>query len=98
MSKVKVTVLYPAGEGSTFDMDYYKGIHREVVERCLGPLEFSCEQGLDGQPYMATGHLVYESIDAMHRGFASPSTGEAQADVPNFTNVTPQIQIGTVVA
>jgi uncharacterized iron-regulated protein len=38
MSKVKVTVLYPAGEGSTFDMDYYKDTHREVVERCLGPL------------------------------------------------------------
>jgi uncharacterized protein (TIGR02118 family) len=47
---------------------------------------------------MATGHLVYESIEAMQRGFASPSAGEAQADVPNFTNVTPQIQIGTVVA
>ena len=98
MSKVKVTVLYPAGEGSTFDMDYYKVTHREIVERCLGPVEFSCEQGLEGQPFMATGHLLYESIEAMQQGFASPTAGEAQADVLNFTNITPQIQIGTVIA
>ena len=78
-------------------MEYYKTKHREVVERCLGPLQFSCEQGIEGQPYMAIGHLVYDSMDAMQQGFASPTAGEAQADVANFTNVIPQIQIGTVI-
>ena len=68
MSKVKVSVLYPRSEGSTFDMDYYKVTHREIVERVLGPVEFSCEEGLPDQPFMATGHLVYDSLEAMQAG------------------------------
>ena len=98
VSKVKVSVLYPASEGSTFDMDYYKVKHREIVERVLGPVEFSCEQGLPDQPFMATGHLVYESMDAMQAGMGGPNAGEAMADVANFTNVTPQLQIGTIIS
>lgn len=98
MSKVKVSVLYPASEGSTFDMDYYKDKHREIVERVLGPVEFSCEQGLEGQPFMATGHLVYASMEAMQEAMGSADAGEAMADVAKFTNITPQMQIGTIVS
>ena len=97
MSKVNVSVLYPAGEGSTFDMEYYKTKHREVVERCLGPVTFTCEQGIDDQPYLAVGHLLYDSMETMQQAFGSPTAGEAMADVANFTNATPQLQIGTVV-
>ena len=97
MGKVKVSVLYPASEGSTFDMEYYKVTHREIVERVLGPVEFTCEQGLPGQPFMATGHLVYESMDAMQAGMGGPNAAEAQTDIANFTNVTPQIQIGEII-
>lgn len=97
MGKVKVSVLYPASEGSTFDMDYYKTTHREIVERVLGPVQFECEQGIDGQPFMATGHLIYDSMEAMQAGMGGPDAGEAMADVANFTNITPQLQIGTAV-
>ena len=98
MSKVKVSVLYPRGEGSTFDMAYYNDKHRAIVERVLGPVEFSCEEGLPDQPFMATGHLVYESMEAMQAGMGGPDAGEAMTDVANFTNVTPQLQIGTIVS
>ena len=94
MGKVKVSVLYPASEGSTFDMDYYKTTHREIVERVLGPGAVRGEQGIDDQPFMATGHLIYESMEAMQTGMAGPDAGEAMADVANFTNITPQMQIG----
>ena len=97
MGKVKVSVLYPASEGSTFDMAYYNSKHREIVERALGPVEFTCEEGLPGQPFMATGHLVYESMDVMQQAMGGPDAGEALGDVPNFTNITPQMQIGTIV-
>jgi uncharacterized protein (TIGR02118 family) len=97
VSKVKVSVLYPRSEGSTFDMDYYNVTHREIVERALGPVEFSCEEGLPDQPFMATGHLVHESLEAMQSGMGGPDAGEAMADVANFTNVTPQLQIGTII-
>ena len=97
MSKVKVSVLYPASEGGTFDMEYYKTKHRALCEEVLGPQSFTCEQGLPGQPYLAIGHLVYDSMDAMQAGMGGARAGEAQADVANYTNVTPQIQIGEVV-
>ena len=93
-----MSVLYPAGEGSTFDMEYYKNTHRAIVERVLGPVEFSCEQGLPGQPFMATGHLVYESMEAMQAATSGPDAAEAQTDIANFTNVTPQIQIGEIIS
>jgi uncharacterized protein (TIGR02118 family) len=47
---------------------------------------------------MATGHLTYDSMEAMQAGMGGPEAAEAQADVANFTNVTPQIQIGTIIA
>jgi len=97
VSKVKVSVLYPASEGSTFDMEYYKTKHLPLCQEVLGPLTFSAEQGLPGQPYMAVGHLVYDSMEAMQAGMGGPRAGEAQADIPNYTNVTPQIQISEVV-
>ena len=93
-----MSVLYPASEGSTFDMAYYADKHRAIVERVLGPVQFSCEEGVPGQPFMATGHLLYESVEAMQAAMGGPEAAEAQADVPNFTNITPQIQIGTVIA
>lgn len=97
MSKVKVSVLYPASEGSTFDMEYYKTKHLPLCQEVLGPLEFSAEQGLPGQPYMAIGHLVFDSMEAMQQGMSGPRAGETQADIPNYTNVTPQIQISEIV-
>jgi len=97
MSKVRVLVLYPKGEGSTFDMEYYKNKHRPLVERCIGPVEFTITEGIEGQPYLAVGELTYESMEAMQKAMASPGAGETQTDVANYTNVTPQLQISTLV-
>ena len=94
---IKVTVLYPAGEGSTFDVDYYKDKHVEIVNRVLKPTRFDIEKGIDGQPFMAIGHLYFDSMEAMQAGMGSPDAGEPMADIPNFTNVQPQIQISEVV-
>ena len=32
---IKVTVLYPAGDGKKFDMDYYTNKHIPMVKACL---------------------------------------------------------------
>lgn len=94
---VIVSVLYPAGDGATFDMEYYRTTHREIVERVLSPARFEIEQGLDGQPFVAMGRLVYDSQEAMGAAMASPDAGEAMADIPNFTNISAQMQISTSV-
>jgi uncharacterized protein (TIGR02118 family) len=94
---IKLTVLYPAGEGSTFDLDYYKDKHVEIVNRVMKPARFDIEKGIDGQPFMAIGHLYFDSMEAMQAGMAGPDAGEPMADIANFTNVQPQIQISEVV-
>ena len=97
MSKVKVSVLYPASEGATFDMDYYMSKHLPLCKEVLGPESYSAEKGIPGQPYIAIGHLIFESMEAMQQGMSGPRAVEAQADIPNYTNVTPQIQISEIV-
>jgi uncharacterized protein (TIGR02118 family) len=94
---IRVTVLYPSGEGNTFDMEYYKTTHKEIVFKALQGVEhMEIVQGIDG-PYMAMGHLHFPSAEAMQAAMASPAAGEAQEDVKNFTNVQPQIQVSLVV-
>lgn len=92
----KVSVLYPTGVGSTFDMDYYRTKHREICFQSLAGLErLDIDEGVDG-PYHAVGHLYFPSLEALQAAMAGPKAGDAAADVPNYTNVTPVIQISQV--
>jgi uncharacterized protein (TIGR02118 family) len=92
----KVSVLYPSGEGSTFDMDYYREKHMAIVNRVLKPERAEIDKSVDG-PFMAIGHFYFSTQEALQAGMGSPDVGEAMADVPNYTNVQPQIQISEVV-
>jgi uncharacterized protein (TIGR02118 family) len=91
---IKVSVLYPKGDGVTFDMDYYKSTHMEIVNRTMKPSKVEIDSGIDG-PYLAIGHLYFESQEAMGAGLADAS--EATADVANFTNAQPGFQISQTV-
>ena len=94
---IRVTVLYPGGEGSTFDMEYYKTKHKEIVFRALQGVErMEIDQGVNG-PYMAIGHLFFPSTEAMQAAMGGASAAEAMEDVKNFTNVQPQIQVSQIV-
>jgi uncharacterized protein (TIGR02118 family) len=94
---IRVTVLYPSGDGNTFDMEYYKTKHKEIVFKALQGVErMDIDQGIDG-PYMAMGHLYFASAEAMQAAMGSPAAGDAQEDIKNFTNVQPQIQVSQVI-
>jgi uncharacterized protein (TIGR02118 family) len=100
---IKVSVLYPNSDGSVFNMDYYLSSHMPMVGRLLGDAckQMAVEQGLGGlapgsaPPFRAMGHLYFDSIQAFEAAFSAH--GEAiVADVPNYTNVQPTIQISDV--
>jgi uncharacterized protein (TIGR02118 family) len=100
---IKVSVFYPNTAGSSFNMDYYLTRHMPMVGEKLGSAckSMAVEQGLGGLPpgsdatYRAMGHLYFESVRAFEAAFAAH--GEAiVADVPNYTNVQPIIQISDV--
>ena len=94
---IKLSVMYPAGDDGTFDMDYYKDKHMEIVNRVLKPTRVEIDKGTDGQPFLAVGHLYFDSAEAMQAAMGNPDAAEAMADIPNFTNTRPQIQISEVV-
>lgn len=100
---IKVSVFYPNSAGCRFDMDYYVKKHIPMASKKIGPAlkAVSVEQGLSGgapgtpPTYIATGHLVFDSVEAFQAAFG-PHADEITADVPNYTNVQPIIQIGEV--
>jgi uncharacterized protein (TIGR02118 family) len=100
---IKVSVFYPNRDGSKFDMDYYVGKHIPMARKKIGPAlkAVAVEQGIAGAqpgtppPYMAVGHLTFDSVDAFLAAFG-PVGAEIQADVPNYTNVEPVIQFSEV--
>ena len=94
---IRVSVYYPAGEGKTFDFDYYKEKHTTLCKRVLGCERFEVDKSVTG-PYLAVGHLYYSSMEAMQAGMGGADAGQAQADVVNYTNTEPVIQISEIVA
>jgi uncharacterized protein (TIGR02118 family) len=99
---VKVTIFYPNSPGARFDMKYYTTRHmpmvKEKVSTCKG---IAAEQGLAGgtpgsaPTYIAIGHLLFDSVEAFQTAFA-PHASEILADVPNYTNAQPVIQINEI--
>ena len=91
---IKVSVMYPKSDDATFDMEYYKTTHMEIVDRTMKPAKWDIDSGVDG-PYIAVGNLYFDSAEAMQAGMAE--AGEAFGDVPNFTNTTAVAQVSEIV-
>lgn len=100
---IKVSIFYPNTPDSKFDMDYYRNSHMPMVkERMAGACtHFTIDQGLaGGKPgapaaYAAIGQLFFESLESFQTAFA-PHAKEISADIPNYTDVVPVIQISQV--
>lgn len=100
---IKVSVLYPNAAGCRFDMNYYLDQHMPMVQQKLGPAckRMAVEEGIAGgapgapATYVAMCHLYFDSIDAFQSAFA-PHAQEIMADIPNYTNTQPTIQISEV--
>lgn len=100
---IKVSVFYPSGADAKFDMGYYCSRHMPMVKHKLGAAlkSMAVEQGIAGgapgapPAYVAMGHLYFDSVEAFQGAFA-PHAEAIMADIPNYTNVQPAIQISDV--
>jgi uncharacterized protein (TIGR02118 family) len=100
---IKVSVLYPNAPGARFDMNYYVQKHMPMVREKCGPQcrSIAAEGGVGGgapgsqAPYIAAGHLTFDSVSAFQQAFG-PHAGEIMADIPNYTNTQPVVQISEV--
>ena len=103
---IRVTALWPRTNDSHFDMEYYLTKHVPMTKARLEsagfPVVAEVDEGLGsltpGEPpaYAAIGTLLFETMEDLQTGLAAHAA-EILADIPNFTNVQPVIQIGSVV-
>ena len=100
---IKVSVLYPNTPDGRFDLEYYQSRHISlVIDRCAGAIRraeiewgvASVEPGSQ-PPFRIAGHLLFDSAESMQASLV-PHIPELLADLPNFTNIQPTVQIGEV--
>ena len=101
---IKVSVMYANKPNARFDHAYYRDKHMPLVQARMGESckFYTVDKGLaggePGQPatYIAMCHIFCDSVEAFQSGFG-PHTQEIMADIPNYTDQTPIIQISEVV-
>ncbi|MBL8241431.1 MAG: EthD family reductase [Bryobacterales bacterium] len=101
---INVTVMYPSGEGKTFDMEYYLSAHFSLVREVFGDAlkAIRIDRGLSGPfpgstpPYMVICHLTFDCAESF-AALMMPNAARIMEDLPNFTNAPPTIQISEAV-
>ena len=101
---IRVTGLYRDTSNSQFDFDYYMNTHMPLVKKRLsefGMGQFEVERGIeaaDGEvaPYICIVHIEFPTINDFKRGFETHGE-ELATDVPNYTNIAPEMQISEIV-
>lgn len=96
-------VIYPAREDAIFDYDYYVDSHLPLVQEHWGDVIEGVEvsKGLASGPeippaYLLIATITFPDMDALDKAMGE-SGGVIVDDVPNFTNVRPQILIGELI-
>ena len=96
---VRVIILYPNTPGGRFDHHYYAQTHIRLVEERLRPMGLlgieagrfvSTFDDKEAPPYVAIAYLVFETEADFRKAFAT-HLDEMAADVPNYTDISPQI-------
>ena len=101
---IKVSVMYPNTPGTHFNHDYYRDQHMPMVKAKLGAAlqSYTVDKGLAGgapgapATYVGMCHLFCDSVETFQAGFG-PHAKDIMADVPNYTDIAPVMQISEVV-
>ena len=102
---IAFAVMYPYGPDKHFDMDYYLATHIPLVREKVGDAlkgvtidsgRASREPG-SAPTYTTVTRLLFDSMEDVATRMA-PHSPVFDADIPNFTDIKPFIQISEVVA
>jgi uncharacterized protein (TIGR02118 family) len=101
---IKVSVMYSNTPGARFDHDYYRDKHMPLLKKRMGDTckYYTVDKGLAGvapdgpATYVAMCHFFCDSIEAFQAGFG-PHAQEIMGDIPNYTDLSPVVQISEVV-
>jgi uncharacterized protein (TIGR02118 family) len=100
---IKVSVFYPHSPGAKFDMAYYLQKHIPMVQKFWTPAVkgVTVEQGISGaapgtaMTYRAIAQFLFNSVEEFRAAY-EPHATEVRADVPNYTDIQPFLQISEV--
>tara|TARA_R110002124_G_C8559614_1_gene480267 strand:+ start:177 stop:485 length:309 start_codon:yes stop_codon:yes gene_type:complete len=100
---IKLTVMYPNSAELKFDKNYYINQHSQLLKELLGDsilssnINFGIAGGSPEQPapYIVIANLVFESRESFQQSFGA-NAESILADLPNFTNAQPQVQISEI--
>jgi uncharacterized protein (TIGR02118 family) len=67
----------------------------DIVRRTPGVVRFEIDEAIDG-PYFMIGQIYAESAETLAAAVNGPTAAEAWADVPNFTNIQPVMQVSRI--
>ena len=99
----KVAILYPNGEGKTFDMDYYEKTHMPMMAGLLGKnLKFyEIDKGIAGRtptdnvPFVAVGYFYCYDV-AEYNKVIGQNIDAIINDIKKYTNIQPTVQISEI--
>jgi len=101
---IKVSVMYPYTEGVRFDHAYYRDKHMPLLKARMGDAcqSYTVDKGLAGgapgsaPTYVGMCHVFCDSVEAFQAAFG-PHAKEIMADIGNYTDIAPVMQISEVV-
>jgi len=101
---IKVSVMYPNTAGARFDHDYYRDKHMPMLKQKMGDAckSYTIDKGLAGgapgapAPYIGMCHIFCDSVESFQAAFG-PHAKAIMADVANYTDLKPVMQISEVV-
>jgi uncharacterized protein (TIGR02118 family) len=95
---------HPSTPGTRFDHTYYRDKHMPLVKARMGDCckSYTVDKGLAGgapgtpATYVGTCHTFVDSVESFQAGFG-PHAAEIMADIANYTDLAPVMQISEVV-
>ena len=101
---IKVSVMYPNTAGARFDHDYYRDKHMPMLKEKMGDAckSYTIDKGLAGgapgapAPYIGMCHIYCDSVESFQAAFG-PHAKAIMADIANYTDLQPVMQISEVV-
>ncbi|MDM0068434.1 EthD family reductase [Variovorax sp. J31P207] len=101
---IKVSVMYPHTPGARFDHAYYRDKHMPLLANRMGDAckSYTIDKGLagggPGEPptYVGMCHVFADSVESFQAAFG-PHAKEILADIANYTDIKPVMQISEVV-
>jgi uncharacterized protein (TIGR02118 family) len=95
--------MYPYAAGARFDHDYYRDKHMPMVKQKMGETckYYTVDRGIAGgapgstPTYIGMCHIFCDSVADFEKGF-NPNAREILADIQNYTDLSPILQISEV--